>query len=651
MFLKIIEKVVLTFTACGTRTKGTELRNTMERRHLRYWIAIALLAAFSAVIVARYARLAGEGPLSSSNGSPEVVRGSILDRRGRPLAVDTDLYNIAIWRPELDRDRWAEDAAALEQTLDLEAGSIKKAIDASRTDFLYAVKRIPASRAQDVQELKRERGMPGFVVEKVHGRLYPERSLASHVLGFVGNENYGLSGIEAKYEDDLSPRPKGGDETGIVYGNQVILTIDSDAQFNLEKIARKAYEENGAESVMMLAMRATTGEILAYVSMPDFDPNDFQASPEMTWVDRPAMYAYEPGSVFKVFSMAGLMELGGIDEKSSFFCNGAYEKKVPSGEDIRIRCLGSHGRVTVKEILEYSCNAGAAYASDTVSALDFYDILKEFGFGARTGLPLPGESPGSLQEPDKWSLRSKPTIAMGQELLVTAAQMTAAAGAVANGGVLMKPRLVSRVVAPDGSTVSEEAAQPVRRVLSPENARKILSAMERGTLESGTGHRAAISDVRLAVKTGTAQMIDPKTGRYSDDDYIASCLGIFPADNPEIVVYLAIVKPRGASTYGGRIAAPVIREAAESLIGLYGLDRGSTPTLEHSGLIVLSKPASVQIGDTMPDLRGTPKRLLLPLLARKDIEVTIEGDGYVTSQEPAPGAKVENGAKIRLELK
>lgn len=622
----------------------------MERRHLRYWIAIALLAAFSAAVVVRYAKLAAQGPSPTSRRTPEVVRGSVLDRRGRLLAVDTNLYNIAVWRPELEKDGWQSDAAELEKILGLETGSLRTTIEASRSDFLYAVKRIPASLAQTVQEVKRDRGLPGFVVEKVHGRLYPERSLASHVVGFVGNDNYGLAGIEAKYEQELAPKPTAEDTGAIVYGNQVILTLDADAQYNLERIARNALEANSAEAVMLLAMRASTGEILAYVSMPDFDPNDFLAYPEASWADRPALYAFEPGSVFKVFSMAGLMELGGIDERSVFTCDGAYERTVSPDEEIRIRCLGVHGRVTIKEILEYSCNAGAAYASDTVSTLDFYDILREFGFGLRTGLPLPGESPGSLRESKTWSLRSKPTIAMGQELLVTAVQMTAAAGALANGGVLLKPRLVSRVLAPDGSTVSEEPIQPVRRVLSPENARKILTAMEAAAGESGTGRRAAISDVRLAVKTGTAQMVDPETGRYSDKDYIASCLGIFPADAPEIVLYLAIVKPRGESTYGGRIAAPVIREAAESLITLYGLDRGSTPSLVHPGRIVLPSLGPIQAGSTMPDLIGTPKRLLLPLLSRSDLDVSLEGDGYVVSQEPPPGAALPSGTHIRLVL-
>ncbi|NLJ46278.1 MAG: PASTA domain-containing protein [Treponema sp.] len=622
----------------------------MERRHLRYWTAIALLAAFAAIVTARYAKLASEGPSPASAKPPEVVRGSILDRNGRPLAVDTNLYNIAVWRPELDKELWTEDAAELERLLELEPGSVRRTVETSRADFMYAVKRIPASRALEVQELKRRRGLSGFIVEKVHGRLYPERTLASHVVGFVGNDHYGLGGIEAKYENELAPRAAAGENGGIVYGNQVILTLDADAQYLLERIARKAWQDNGAEAVMLLAQRASTGEILAYVSMPDFDPNDFLAYPETAWSDRPALYAYEPGSVFKVFSMAGIMELGAIDERSAFYCDGAYERVVSPEETIRIRCLGNHGRVTVTEILKYSCNSGAGQASDTVSALDFYDILREFGFGMRTGLPLPGESPGSLRDPKTWSLRSKPTIAMGQELLVTAAQMTAAAGAIANGGVLMKPRLVSRVLAPDGSTVSEEPAQPVRRVLSPETARKILTAMEAAAGEAGTGRRAAVSGVRLAVKTGTAQMIDPGTGRYSDKDFIASCLGIFPADAPEIVLYLAIVKPRGESTFGGRIAAPVIGEAADSLITLYGLARGSTPTLSHSGRIVLTKPAPVQIGPTMPDLIGTPKRLLLPLLTRTDLELSIEGDGYVVSQDPPPGTPVHPGAKIRLVL-
>ena len=622
----------------------------MERRHLRFWTAIALLSAFCAIVVVRYARLAAEGPSLSSRKPPEVVRGSILDRNGRPLAVDTNLYNIAVWRPELEKETWIADAAELERLLNLKPESIRAAVESSRSDFLYAVKRIPASRAQEVQELKRMRGLSGFLVEKVHGRLYPELSLASHVVGFVGDDHYGLAGIEARYEKELSPQGGPEGDTGIVYGNQVILTLDADAQFMLEGIARKAWKDNEAESVMLLAQRASTGEILAYVSIPDFDPNDFLSYPETNWSDRPALYAYEPGSVFKIFSMAGLMELGGIDERSVFTCDGAYERVVSPDETIRIRCLGVHGRVTVQGILGYSCNAGAAYASDTVSTLDFYDILREFGFGMRTGLPLPGESPGSLREPKTWSLRSKPTIAMGQELLVTAAQMTAAAGAIANGGVLMKPRLVSRVLAPDGTTVSEEPVQPVRRVLSPENARKILSAMEASVGETGTGRRAAISDVRLAVKTGTAQMTNPSTGRYSDEDFIASCMGIFPADAPEIVLYLAIVKPRGESTYGGRIAAPVIREAAESLITLYGLARGSTPTLTHSGRVVLPRPGLVQVGETMPDLTGTPKRLLLPLLARKDLEVTIEGDGYVVSQEPSVGSSIKAGTRIRLVL-
>ncbi|HSV55647.1 MAG TPA: penicillin-binding transpeptidase domain-containing protein [Magnetospirillaceae bacterium] len=621
----------------------------MERQHLRYWTTIALLAAFSAVVAVRFAGLALEGHSPASALSTAGVRGLILDRAGRPLAVDTNLYNVAVWRPELDKKAWTEHAAELDKVLGLKVGSIQAAVEQSHSDFLFAARRIPASLAREVNELKQSRKYTGFIVERIRSRLYPEGDLASHVVGFVGNDHYGLAGVESRYEKELSAGPSGRGRR-VADGNHVVLTLDLDAQFLLTEIAQRAFDENGAESVILLAQRASTGEILAYVSLPDFDPNDFLSYPKSNWTDRPALYAFEPGSVFKVFSMASLMELGGIDERSAFICDGAYERVVASGETIRIRCTGIHGRVTVRDILKLSCNDGAAQASDTVSALDFYNLLREFGFGTRTGLPLPGESPGSLRVPSAWSIRSKPTIAMGQELLVTAVQMTAAAGAIANGGVLLKPRLVSRVMAPDGSIVSEEPIQPVRRVMSPENARKILESMEAAAGGAGTGRRAAIPDVRLAVKTGTAQMIDPDTGRYSERDFIASTVGIFPAEAPEIVLYLAIVKPRGESTFGGRIAAPVIREAAESLMTLYGMARGTTPVLTHPGRVVLPRPDPIKIGDTMPDLSGVPKRLLLPILAREDLELSLEGEGYVVSQDPPAGAPVPPGTRIRLVL-
>ncbi|MDP3179679.1 MAG: penicillin-binding transpeptidase domain-containing protein, partial [Spirochaetaceae bacterium] len=491
----------------------------------------------------------------------------------------------------------------------------------------------------------------GVVVEKVAGRLYPEKRLASHLVGFVGDGNRGLAGVENRYDSDLLPVPS-PTKGELRVGSGIELSIDSDMQFLLEETAREAYRETEAQAVILIAAEVRTGEILAYVAMPDFDPNDYSASPSETWYDWPGVYAYEPGSVFKVFTMAAALDAGGLDTHSTFVCDGAYHRTLPSGEKITIKCLGAHGTVDIERILEYSCNAGAGYAADTVDSFDFYDKLRAFGFGARTGVALGGESPGLFGEPGTWSLRTRPTVGMGQEILVSALQMTAAAVALANDGILLKPIAVRRLLGPDGEVAYENSPQPVRRVVSSETARSILDAMETASSETGTGRRAKVQDIRMAVKTGTAQMIDPVTKKYSEKDFIASTLAIFPADAPRIVLYLAIVKPRaGESYYGGRIAAPVVKEAAEAILAISNLPRGDSPSAEKPTSIVIPTYESATIGETMPDLHGVPKRLLIPLLGRKDLVVKIEGDGYVARQSPLPGQPVAPGTEIILELK
>ncbi|HTX74308.1 MAG TPA: penicillin-binding protein [Rectinemataceae bacterium] len=625
----------------------------MNRRSWRYWSVIALLGIFAIIILYRYASLA-----ASSHGAPELTdsgmdRGSIADRSGRILAMDSPLYNVAVWRPETDRNAFPAEAERLASILGMDAKDIRDRWSGGSADFFYLKKRAQPQEARAVEDAKSSGAFQGVVVEKVPGRLYPEKRLASHLIGFVGDGNRGLAGIESKYDTDLLPAavPPGRRAGGATQGASVVLSIDADIQYSLEEIARKAMSDTGAQAIILLAADARTGELLAYVAMPDFDPNDYLDSPPDSWYDWPSVYAYEPGSVFKVFSMATVLDLGGATPNSTFYCDGAYHSTTPSGEKITIKCLGVHGTVNIEKILEFSCNAGAAYASDTVSALDFYDKLVSFGFGARTGVALAGETAGQLRSPEQWSLRSKPTIAMGQELLVSALQMTAGATAIANGGVLLKPIAVERLVGPDGATIYQNAPQAVRRVVSEQTAHEILAAMETVSSAGGTGRRAGIKDVRMAVKTGTAQMIDPRTRGYSDTDYLASTLAIFPADDPRIILYLAIVRPTGSSYYGGMIAAPVVREAAEAILNITDIPRGDSPMVVHPGTVSIPAPAPVVIGDTMPDLTGTPKRLLLPLLGRKDISVRLVGEGYVVSQSPAPGSPVTPGTRVELDLK
>jgi cell division protein FtsI (penicillin-binding protein 3) len=466
----------------------------------------------------------------------------------------------------------------------------------------------------------------------------------------VGLDNVGLDGVEYSFNEELSP-PAVGRASNLeeVFGNQVFLTIDADIQHLAERRAREALESNQADSAMVMVMEAGSGEILAYAAAPDFDPNEFNRFERSALRNLPLAQAYEPGSVFKIFSIAAFLQLGGIGPQDFFTCTGLYEKKLADGDTIRIRDLSAHGRVNAELILKYSCNVGAAYASEKVREEDFYRLLQGFGFGRPTGLPLPGESAGILAPPARWSLRTKATIAFGQEISVSTVQVLQAATAIANGGMLLAPRIVSKILSPSGELVKEFGRQPLREVISPQVARQVLEMMAAATEESGTARHGRVEGVRISAKTGTAQVRDPATGTYSESNFVASYLGIFPTEEPRVIVYVVLHNPKG-SIYGSQIAAPVFRGVAEDLIVQLGIRRRGDLVVEQPGSLRVSLPPPLILGQDMPDLRGTPKRLLLPLLAIPGLEVRISGEGFVVEQDPPPGTRLENGASIRLRL-
>jgi cell division protein FtsI (penicillin-binding protein 3) len=278
----------------------------------------------------------------------------------------------------------------------------------------------------------------------------------------------------------------------------------------------------------------------------------------------------------------------------------------------------------------------------------FSDILREFGFGSRTGLGIPAETAGFFRAVDRWTYRSKPTIAMGQEIAVSAMQMIQAASAIANDGILVQPRIISRIVSADGKESEDFKAAPPRLVLKPETAQAMRNYMMAVTSSIGTGWRANVEDLSLAVKTGTAQMID-SSGRYSDTDFIASCIAFLPAENPTLILYLAIIKPEG-EYLAGRIAAPPIREAAEELINYLGIPRGRNPQIVHSGTISIPHAYFPEIGDVVPDFIGLSKRQLMPLFEREDIRFRVTGDGWVKRQSPPPNTPLRPDTVIVLEL-
>ncbi|MCL2209779.1 MAG: transpeptidase family protein [Treponema sp.] len=600
------------------------------------------MGLLAAGILVHYAMLMLKGAPSPVIRQPDIFRerGAILDRNGRFLALQIRFADVGIWKPSINNAELL--ASELAPVLDMTPSEIRGKIDASESNFFFLKKQIDDASARALSSVIEEKKIRGVMIQPVVGRLYPEKNLASQVIGFVGDNNRGLEGIEFAFNSILDGAEN---ESRQAKGSQVYLTIDAYIQYILEQIASRTMDETGAEAVMLLAMDPRTGDILGSVSSPGYDPNNFSDSNITNRMNRPVIWAYEPGSVFKVFTVAALMDSRAISANSVFNCGGVYVTKSGSP----INCLGAHGRVTAREIIIHSCNAGAAYASDNLNNRDFYLLLNNYGFGARTGAGSPGETAGYFANDSQWSDRSKPTLAIGQEIAVSAYQMLQAASAIANDGVLVPPKILLKTVSADGRTVTPWEGEESRRVLNAETAKAMRSYMVDAASGIGTGWRAAVEDLSLAVKTGTAQIIDPATRRYSDTDFIASCIALLPAESPSLILYLAIVKPQG-EIFGGRIAAPAIREAAEALIDYIGIPRGRNPQISHPPAVNIPAGRLPEMEEYIPDFTGISKRVLLPLLLRGDLNVEIRGDGWVRRQEPPAGTPVTNGMSIILEL-
>jgi len=629
------------------------MTNSKQQRRLLVFAGFLGLAVL--LIIARLAQLMlfrPSGENESAISLPAVERGPILDRNGRILAITTRLNSVSAWIPGLEDPQGS--ARLLAEALGLQAEELSRRFRESK-GFVFVKRKITPTETERVKRLAEEGRLKGIDLVPEFGRNYPEQSLASHIIGYVGLDNVGLDGIEYSFNEVLSPaevtaRRAGAPEPREVFGNQVFLTLDVNIQHMAESRAREALRANQAESVFALVLEAGSGEILAYAAMPDFDPNEYNRSDPAALRNLPLSLAYEPGSVFKIFSISSFLQLGGISMRDTFLCNGLYEKKLADGQFIRIRDLAAHGRVDAARILKYSCNVGAAYASERVEAEPFYQMLLAFGFGRRTELPLPGESSGILSLPARWSARSKATIAFGQEISVSAVQMLQAATVLANGGLMLRPHIVRRVISPQGELIREYPREPVREVLAPDIARAVLEMMAAATEEGGTARRGRVEGVRISAKTGTAQVQDPATGTYSDSNYVASYLGVFPTEEPRLIIYVVINHPKGKAYYGSQIAAPVFHDLAEDLIAYLGIRRQGDTVVEHPGSVRVKLPPPVKLGQAMPDLTGAPKRLLLPLLAEKGFTVRISGDGYVVAQDPPPGTPLEQGMTITLRL-
>ena len=602
------------------------------------------------VLLFTYAKLSLQPVAPIAQNTPAVERGSIVDRSGFPLAVQTNFYHVGVSIKNLKDNnkltaRFANEIAPL---LDMSEEELLNLITSERS-FVYLKKKISQTEYEQCKELTDSRGYNFVSYEKIPGRNYPNHDLAAQLIGYMGDDGKGLAGIEFSQQAVLSP--SGKDDNGEpLQGRNIFLSIDANLQYKLEQIARKTMTETQAESMMLVAADCTTGEVLSYISLPSVDLNEYGSASIAARIDRPAMTAYEPGSVFKIFTVGIVYDEHGISPNDSFLCDGMYEKRIQGGETIRIKCLEHHGWCTPKDGLRYSCNDVLGQISDRIGEDEFMARIRMLGFGKKTGVELPGETPGSVKDTTSslWSARSKPTIAIGQEISVSALQMVQAATSIGNGGVPVQLTFIHKITNKDGTTYYEHEPQYKNRVFSKNTADYILSCMET-TAKSGTGSRANLRDVDIGVKTGTAQMADKEHGGYSDTDFLSSCIAIFPVDEPQIVLYIVVEKAKG-ETYGGRIVAPVIGEAADIIIDHLGMSRGGAASLEHSGVVTISSSREIKIGSVVPDFTGKSKKELLPLMERSDIQLNINGSGWVTSQNPEPGTPVTENMVIELNL-
>jgi cell division protein FtsI (penicillin-binding protein 3) len=594
-------------------------------------------------------------------------RGPIVDRTGLVLA-ESSVAESLFGLPARMSDT-ARVASALAPILEEPAADIARRLDPDKR-FVWVKRKLPPRTAQAVQDLHEP--TLGFIQESL--RLYPNRELAAHVVGFEGLDGKGLSGIEQAWDVHLAGAEGkalverdalGRDVTGApivlkpsVPGQGVALTIDATLQYLAEKEVDAAWRRTRAKGAMAVMMDPRTGEILAMAIRPTFNPNAFGAATDEERRNRAITDPFEPGSTFKVIMAAGALEEGVVRPTDRFYGENGKIK-------IATAVIGDwkpFGWLTFSEVLQNSSNVGSIKAGLQLGQERYYKYITGFGFGQPVGLGLPGESRGQLRPPPQWSALSLATMSIGQEISVTAVQMVTAFAAIANGGRLMQPQIVRALLDAHGREVRAFEPKAVRQVISPDTARELTTILTAAVRE-GTGHNAAIPGYDVAGKTGTAQKMDPSTRRYSHAPGILSFVGFAPADDPRIAMIVLLDEPKNEK-WGSEAAAPIFsaigREALRHLnvpprgampVHLLSVEAES-PSPPAAGLPVrrVSLDAAPDAPGAMPALEGRSLRQAMAALASFDVTLEVSGRGAVVAQWPEPGTPLVPGTVCRLVL-
>jgi cell division protein FtsI/penicillin-binding protein 2 len=528
----------------------------------------ARLAQVQVVMADRLREMALRQQIATLSIPPH--RGRILDRNGRPLAINVEVASIYAVPALIEDPRVF--AAAVAPAVGESPAEVQRRLAGSGKYFAWVARKVKPEVVARVKALGLGDQI-GFLTED--RRAYPNGSLAAHALGFVGIDNQGLGGIELAYDETLRGRAGSAvaerDGVGRLLmetrriveapqnGSDLVLTIDQVIQHIAERELDKALGQTRAKRGLVLVLDPKSGEVLALASRPLFDPNAGNAARPEQWLNRVLAVTYEPGSTFKVFLTAAALDAGAVTPEERFLCNGSLRV----GSHIIRDAHGPHGWQSVSDMVKNSCNVAAAQVATRLGKEALYRYIRAFGFGSATGIDLPGEVQGLVPPTVEWRGPGLQTIGFGQGIGTTALQILAASTAFANDGRLVRPRVVRAVRDPDGRVVKAMGTERLEQVVTPATARAVLRMMTR-VVEGGTGTQAAIDGYPVAGKTGTAQKPSP-SGGYDPHRFVASFLGIAPVNAPRLAVLVVLDEPEGAY-YGGAVAAPVFREIASQAL-------------------------------------------------------------------------------------
>lgn len=543
----------------------------------RFNILVILMIAGFVAVIARLAHLQlfnGEAlAMKAEKQHQQVVniegeRGAIFDRTMRELAVNLDMPSV-YGDPSSIEDP-GDVASKISEDVDISSKTLAKRLDNDR-QFIWIKRRMTPEAAKNIEAMNLK-GI-GFIPETK--RFYPKKELIGHILGFTDIDDHGIEGIERYYEKALHGK-KGAillerdarrrtvltnTLLAPLKGDSLKLTIDEVIQHIMEKELAAAIDEHHAVDGVGIVMNPYTGEILAMAVYPRFNPNAPGQYSSAQWRNKAITDIYEPGSTFKLVTASGVLEEGLVspneivhDGSGSMSYGGAViHDPHPTNQPM-----------TFKEVVAHSSNVGTAKISVMLGKERLYQYARRFGFGEKTGIDLPGEITGLIRNPSTWSGRSLMTIAIGQEVGVTPIQLITAMSAIANGGWLIRPHIVSGVIEGHGD-VRPVKPELVQRVISKNTSRKMTEILKEAVGPAGTGKLAVVNGFSTAGKTGTAQKIDPETGRYSRSRFVSSFVGFVPADSPEIAILVVVNEPKGVA-WGGSVAAPVFKRVAEQTL-------------------------------------------------------------------------------------